>query len=198
MGLEFTYLPGQTPLSEEEKEGLLISTISAHAELNEYEQLNNIHAVEWTKKRRFKLNYILTENFIRRLHKQMFGEVWRWASTFRKSNKNLGVDWPQISVELHNLLDDCKYWVEHKTYPADELAIRYKHRLVSIHPFPNGNGRHSRLMANILISHVLGKPNFSWGSSSLVNASKSRSEYISALKEADMGDIKPLLIFARS
>jgi len=198
MGLDFQYLPGQTPLSEEEKEGLLIKTISTRGELDEFEQLNIEQALEWSLKRKFKLEEILTETFIKDVHKRMLAVVWKWAGSFRKSNKNLGVNWPQISVDLHNLLDDCKYWIEHKTYPADELAVRFKHRLVSIHPFPNGNGRHSRLTADILISQGLINPIFSWGGSSLVKADKVRSNYISALKEADKGDIKPLLIFARS
>ncbi|MBL1121399.1 MAG: mobile mystery protein B [Ignavibacteriae bacterium] len=198
MGLELSYIPGQTPLSEEEKEGLLIKTISNRSELDEFEQLNIERAVEWSLKRKFKLEDIISEIFIKDLHKRMLGDVWKWAGTFRLTNKNLGIEWPQISVNLRNLINDCKYWIENKTYSEDELAIRFKHRLVSIHPFPNGNGRHSRLMADILISDGLNKTIFTWCNSPLVNADDTRNTYISALKEADKGNINPLLLFARS
>ena len=198
MGLEIKCIPGQTPLTEEEKEGLLIDTISTREELDEQEQNNVQLAIEWTKKRKFKLETILTVDFIKVLHMQMFDEVWVWAGNFRKSNKNIGVDWLHISVDLRNLIDDCKYWIENKTYPEDEIAVRFKHRLVSIHPFPNGNGRHSRLLADILISHGLNKTIFTWGNSSLVKPGKTRNTYISSLKEADQGDIIPLLKFART
>lgn len=198
MGLEFKYIPGQTPLTEEEKEGLLIDTLSTREELDEQEQNNVQIAIEWTKKRKFKLETILTVDFIKVLHMQMFDDVWVWAGNFRKSNKNIGVDWSQIRVDLRNLIDDCKYWIEYKIHNEDEIAVRFKHRLVSIHPFPNGNGRHSRLMADILISNGLNKNIFTWGNSTLVNSDKTRNTYISALVEADKGNINPLILFARS
>lgn len=198
MGLELSYIPGQTPLSEEEKEGLLIKTISNRSELDEFEQLNIERAVEWSLKRKFKLEEILSETFIKDLHKRMLGDVWKWAGTFRLTNKNIGVDWHQISIDLRNLLDDCKYWINKTTYPEDEIAVCFKHRLVSIHPFPNGNGRHSRLMADILISDGLNKNIFTWGNSPLVISDETRDNYISALVEADNGNIQPLLTFARS
>jgi len=198
MGLELSYIPGQTPLSEEEKEGLLVKTISNRSELDEFEQLNIERAVEWTLKRKFKLDKILSETFIKDVHKRMLGDVWSWAGTFRKSDKNLGVDWSQISIRLRNLLDDCQFWIDNNTYNKDEIAIRFKHRLVSIHPFPNGNGRHSRLMADILISDGLNKDIFSWGNSSLVKSDETRTLYISALVEADKRNINPLHSFARS
>lgn len=196
MGLELSYLPGQTPLSEDEKDGLLIDTIMTRSELDEHEQNNIQLAIEWSKKRKFKIEVILSENFVKELHNIMLGDVWKWAGTFRLTNKNLGVDWTEISVNLRNLIDDCKYWINNKTYPENEIAIRFKHRLVSIHPFPNGNGRHSRIMADILISHGLNKPIFSWSNSPLLKADKNRERYISALKEADRGNIQPLLSFA--
>ena len=198
MGLVLSYIPGQTPLSEEEKEGLLIKTISNRSELDEFEQQNIEQAVEWSLKREFKLEDILSETFIKDLHKRMLGDVWKWAGSFRLSEKNLGIDWMQIPIAVRNLFDDCKFWIENKTYPEDEIAVRFKYRLVSIHPFPNGNGRHSRLMADILISDGLSKPIFTWGNSPLVKSDVTRNTYISALVEADNGNIKPLLKFSRS
>ena len=198
MGLDLNYIHGQTPLDEEEKEGLLIKTISTREELDEFEQLNIQNAIEWVNKKTFDLDKILSEDFIKRLHIQMFGSVWKWAGTFRKSDKNIGVLWTEIPVSLRTLLEDCKFWIANKTYPEDEISVRFKHRLVSIHPFPNGNGRHSRLIADVLISDGLGKTVFSWGNINIVKPGQARSEYISALKAADNHNINPLLIFARS
>lgn len=139
---------GRTPLEEDEKEGLLIPTITTRGELDEFEQVGIQRAVEWSLRRRFDLGRLLTDEFVRELHRQMFGEVWAWAGQFRRSNKNLGVDVNEIRTHLRTLLEDARYWVEHRTYPEDDIAVRISHRIVSIHPFPNGNGRHSRLYPN--------------------------------------------------
>ncbi|MCK7532446.1 MAG: mobile mystery protein B [Marinilabiliales bacterium] len=144
MGLKLEYIEGQTPLDEDEKEGLMIKTISTRGELDEFEQKNIEQAVEWTMKNKFTREQILTEEFLLPVHKKMFAEVWRWAGTKRKSNKNIGVDKYQISIELKTLLEDCNYWIDNKTFKPDEIAIKFSHRLVKIHVFPNGNGRHSR------------------------------------------------------
>ncbi|QNJ97035.1 mobile mystery protein B [Constantimarinum furrinae] len=198
MGLDLEYQDGQTTLEEEEKEGLKIPTVTSHKELNEHEQLNIQNALEWVVTKKFKVNQVLSENFIKLLHKRMYGDVWKWAGKFRQSEKNIGVKWIQIGIALRTLLDDTKLWIEEGTFPPDEIAIRFKHRLVSIHCFPNGNGRHSRLMADILIERILGQPRFSWGNSNLVEASETRSNYIQALKEADVNNFEPLIAFARS
>jgi Fic-DOC domain mobile mystery protein B len=197
MELELQYFEGQTPLEEDEIESLLIKTISTRGELDEFEQQNIEDAVEWTLTRQFKTEKILQESFILDVHKRMFGNVWKWAGNYRTSNKNLGVDKYQIPFELRNLLDDCKYWIEHNTYEPDELAIRFKHRLVSIHPFANGNGRHSRLCADILINHGLNKPIFTWGRYNLVKKGEARMEYLQALHKADQGNYLPLIEFSR-
>jgi len=197
MGLDFKYIYGQTPLSEEEKEELLIKSVTTRGELDELEQLNIEKAVEWTLENKFSKEKILSEEFIKLLHKKMLGEVWEWAGKFRKSEKNIGVDWIRIEVELRMLLDDTKYWIENKTYSPDEIAIRFKHRLVNIHCFPNGNGRHSRLMADIIIESVFGMEAFTWNNSSLVKPDKLRIEYIDSIRQADNGSIEPLLEFAR-
>jgi len=198
MGLEFNYTEGQSPLDEEEKEGLKIKSISTREELDEFEQQNIEKAIEWTLKRSFSIEEILTEQFIKDLHKRMFDHVWIWAGQFRKSNKNIGVDKFTIGIELRQLFDDCKFWIDHKTFSDDEISIRFKHRLVKIHPFPNGNGRHSRLIADIVIEKVFRKPIFSWGNKDLNKQSDTRKTYINAIREADNGIYLPLLKFARS
>jgi Fic-DOC domain mobile mystery protein B len=127
----------------------------------------------------------------------MFGEVWRWAGSYRTSARNIGVDAWRIPEEVALLLDDARYWVEHETYPIDEIGIRFHHRLVTIHPFPNGNGRHARLAADVLLES-LGAPPFTWGIDRDEDSAQLRNEYIAAILAADDGDIEPLLAFARS
>lgn len=198
MGLSFRYEDGQTPLEEDEKEGLKIKSITTQKELDEFEQLNIENAVEWTMRVNLKPEKILTEKFIKNLHKKMYGDVWKWAGEFRKTNKNIGISWAQISIELKSLIDDTKYWIENKTYSYEEIAIRFKHRIVTIHCFPNGNGRHSRMMADIIIESIFGKEIFSWHKSNMVKGDEIRKNYIVALRESDNGNIKPLIEFARN
>jgi Fic-DOC domain mobile mystery protein B len=198
MGLDLKYADGQTPLDEEEKEGLKIKSITTQKELNEFEQLNIEKAVEWTIRANLKPEKILTEKFIKDLHKKMYGDVWKWAGEFRMTDKNIGIKWTQIGIELKNLIDDTKYWLENKTYPPKETAIRFKHGIVAIHCFPNGNGRHSRMMADIIIESIFGKEIFSWHKSNMLRADETRKEYIVALREADNGNIKPLIKFAEN
>jgi len=197
MGLELEYDDGQTPLSEEEKDGLLIKTITTHGELDEYEQLNIEKAVAWIMLQKFKPEKILSEQFIKNLHKRMLGDIWSWAGKFRKSEKNIGVRWVTISTELNKLLNDTKYWIKHQTFTPDELAIRFKHRLVNIHCFANGNGRHSRIMADINIQSIFKGEIFSWHQSNMIKADEVRTKYISAIRAADKGDIAPLIEFSR-
>ncbi|MBC7653548.1 MAG: mobile mystery protein B [Oligoflexus sp.] len=198
MGLAIDHKDSQTLLEEEEKEGLKIKSITTQGELDEFEQLNIEKAVEWTIHANLTQEKILTEKFIKDLHKRMYGDVWKWAGKFRKTDKNIGIKWTQISLELKNLIDDTKYWMENRTYSPQEIAIRFKHKIVSIHCFPNGNGRHSRLMADIIIESIFGKEIFSWQQSNMVKPDEKRKEYISALKKADNGNIKPLITFAEN
>jgi Fic-DOC domain mobile mystery protein B len=198
MGLDLEYIDGQTPLDEEEKEGLLIQTITTRGELDEFEQQNIEEAVFWYLSKSFKPNTLFTEQFICNLHKRMYGNVWEWAGTFRKTNKNIGVDKHQIPMQLKYLLDDAKYWLTNNTYSPDEFAIRFKHRLVSIHCFANGNGRHSRLVADIIIEKLFKMSHYSWGAANLVKQGDSRKVYITVVRAADAGDIQPLISFARS
>ena len=183
-----------TPLTEEELADLIPSYITVRPELNEAEQANIIEAEEWAFSRK---RDVLDERFLKNLHKRMFGRVWKWAGTFRHSEKTIGIDAYQIPTELRKLLDDCRYWIKHETYEPDEIAARFHHRLVLIHPFPNGNGRHTRLAADLLLV-ALGQSRFTWGRVNLVAASETRQSYIAALFAADRHDIGPLLKFVRS
>jgi Fic-DOC domain mobile mystery protein B len=198
MGPVIEYMEGQTPLDEEEKDGLLISTITTREELDEFEQHNIEQAIEWTLSRKFKADKIFTEEFVRELHRKMFGDIWEWAGTFRRTDKNMGCPWMQIGVLLKQLNDDAAFWVANKTYKEEEIAIRYKHRIVSIHCFSNGNGRHSRLMADVIISHIFRKKVFSWGIKNLVKNGDVRTDYLKAVRQADKGVMKPLIAFART
>lgn len=198
MGLSLEYFNGQTPIEEEEKEELKIKTISTRGELDEFEQANIEKAVEWSIKRSFTYDKILTTEFIKEVHRRMFYEVWGWAGKFRLTNKNIGVDKYMIGQELKMLLDDSMLWIQNNVYDKDEIAIRFKHRLVKIHLFPNGNGRHSRLAADILISHGLNSKVFTWGRGNLSDPGETRIRYLNALYEADKGSIKSLVEFARS
>lgn len=183
-----------TPLTPEETRELIPTHIAYRRELNEAEQENIARAQDWALGRR---RDPLTEKFVKDLHLHMFGDVWRWAGKFRASERNIGIAFYEIRVALRDLLDDTKAWIQYKSYPPDEIAVRLHHRLVQIHPFPNGNGRHSRLMADLL-AMSLGGERFSWGSASLQEAGAIRERYIAALQAADNHDIGPLLAFART
>ncbi len=199
MGLELEYKEGQTPLSEEEMEGLLIKTITTHGELDEFEQINIQKAVEWTLTKKFKPKQVLSEEFVRDLHKRMLKDVWKWAGDFRLTEKNIGIKFYQVPTALKQLNDDCLFWIENKSYNEDEIAILYKYKLVSIHCFSDGNGRHSRLMADIIISNIFNKDYYSWGgNANLVKSGEQRSNYLKAIKAADKGEINSLIEFAKS
>jgi Fic-DOC domain mobile mystery protein B len=197
MGLILTYEEGQTPLDPEQINGLKIKTISTQQQLNEFEQTNINEALKWLNTKR-KINEVLSEQFLIQVHKRMLGMVWKWAGNFRVTETNIGIEWTKIPIELRLLIDDTKYWVEHQTYDPEQIAIRFKHRLVSIHCFPNGNGRHSRIMADLIAEHVFELEKFSWGQSSLLASSEQRKLYLKALQKADKGDYDALLEFARS
>lgn len=194
MPFDFDYPPGATPLDADELASLIPGHITTQGELNEWEQANIVQGDQWARKQRKE---ILNEAFLRQLHKQMFGETWKWAGEFRKTDKNIGIDWLRIVIELKKLLDDVQYQIERASYPPDEIAVRFHHRLVAIHPFPNGNGRHARLLADLLVER-LGQPRFTWGRRSLADTSETRQQYIAALQAADRRDIAPLVTFARS
>lgn len=186
-----------TPLDPALRGDLLQTWITSRADLNEAEEENIVKGAAWGRRRRVKAADILTEDFVKTLHKQMFGDVWKWAGSYRRNELNIGIAPHLIAAEMPAMLDDARYWVEHKTYPPDEIAARLHHRLTQIHAFPNGNGRHARMMADLLIERLDGEA-FSWGGGSLADAGTLRRRYTGALKAADGHDIKPLLGFIRS
>ena len=180
-----------TPLTEEEKQQLKAKWVTTRSELNELETKGIADAEIWLLKNK---KDILSETFIKALHKKMFGDIWKWAGTFRTTERNIGVAPYEIQPKLRILLDDIKFWIANRTYSEKEIAIRFHHRLVQIHPFPNGNGRTSRIMAD-LIMRTFGLDDLDWGSGNLTEISELRTKYIAALQEADKGNYKLLINF---
>ncbi len=188
------YPEGATPLDPDEVEGLRFSHVSTHGELDQLEQANIVDGMAWLKRQ--KSPDVLSEGFACDLHKQLFGKVWKWAGSFRKTEKNIGVDPIQIAIQLRQLLDDARFWIENDTYPPKELAARFHHKLVYIHPFSNGNGRHGRIMADALLTKLMGEPEIDWaGGYKLENMNERRDQYIAALRAADGHDYTGLLDF---
>jgi Fic-DOC domain mobile mystery protein B len=188
---------GNTPLSPEEQDEL-IPDLTTKEELNEWERQNILEAYGWAlDPRNLHRQDPFSEAYVRELHLRMFDQTWKWAGRYRTTEKNLGIPHFQIRESLAALLGDVRYWAAERTYEPDEIAIRFHHRLVSIHPFPNGNGRHARLSADVLAQR-LGRPIFTWGGADITQAGDFRRVYINALRAADKNDILPLLAFARS
>jgi Fic-DOC domain mobile mystery protein B len=189
------YPEGATPLDPDEMEGLKFKHVTKRGELDELEQANIESGLLWLARHRRK--DVLTDGFVVTLHKRLFGDVWSWAGTFRKTGKNIGIDPLHIGVELRKLMGDARYWAEHGTYNPVEAAVRLHHRMVSIHPFPNGNGRHARIMADTMLTRVYGAEPIDWaGGHDLQRMNERRTAYITALRAADKGDLVPLLAFA--
>lgn len=183
-----------TPLTADEKDGLKLKWITLRSELNEVEARNIGQAQMWLINSKNK--DIFSASFLCMLHKKMFGEVWKWAGIFRTTERNIGVAPYQIPIKLMQLFEDVKYWIENKTYSNHEIAVHFHHKLVQIHPFPNGNGRISRLMADIIFQKLEGKTLY-WGNTNLVNVSEVRKKYINALRKADAGDYSDLIEFTK-
>ncbi len=185
-----------TPLDYDELKGLIPTHITTRGELDFLELENINQAMTWSE--RLKTRDILNTDFICLLHKKMFSNVWKWAGKFRKSQKNIGISHIHIAVELQTLCDDANAWLEFDTYGPDEFAARFHHRLVFIHPFSNGNGRHARLMADLILEKIFTAEPFTWGKESLTSHTQIRKNYIEALKQADDHDYSLLLEFVRS
>jgi Fic-DOC domain mobile mystery protein B len=193
----FTTGDGNTHLSPDEQ-AELIPNLATKRELNEFERANILVAYDWAlAPRRIRRQDPLTESYLRDLHRRMFDQTWRWAGIYRATEKNIGIAHFQIRDALGALLADARYWLAHQTFPSDEIAVRFHHRLVSIHPFANGNGRHARLMADVL-ARTQEKPVFTWGGTDIVPQGDFRRRYIDALQAADNDNVEPLLEFARS
>jgi len=187
---------GNTPLSPEELASL-IPNLATKEELNEWERENILLAREWARADRTSPVDLVSDPYIRKLHAKMFDQTWKWAGQYRTTEKNFGIPFHEIRESLATLIGDVRYWVEQATFTPDEIAVRLHYRLVVIHPFPNGNGRHARLIADLLVMKF-GRPAFTWGATDLVLPGEARTGYLQALRTADGGDIQPLLRFARS
>lgn len=183
-----------TPLAPEERDGLIPSHVTLRSELNELEQENIVLADTWVFQRK---RAVLDEPFGRGLHRRMFNQVWRWAGRYRKTNKNIGVDHWLIEPRLREALDNTRYQIERESFAPDEIAARFHHALVFVHPFSNGNGRWGRLMADVL-AVTLSRPRFSWGRSTLRDADTTRRAYVAALRAADDHRFEDIIAFARS
>jgi len=193
----FDTRPGQTPLDPDERVGLIPGHIQLVSELNEFEAVNIAQAQQkhlFGQRRKWDLH---DTELLKTIHKEMFDFTWNWAGAYRQSNKNIGMDWWRIPEEVKKAGEDFKYWKEHKTYPPLEIAIRFHHRLVCIHPFPNGNGRHARLVADIFIREIGEKP-LTWGTKDLMKKGNFREVYIQAMRKADAGEFSELMRFAVS
>jgi Fic-DOC domain mobile mystery protein B len=194
--IDFEYPPGATPIDPDEAKGLFLTHVTTRAQLDRWEQDNIIEAAAWLD--RTRPTDILNERFVKELHRRMFGNVWRWAGRFRRSDKNIGGPWHQVPSRLRDLCDDARHWMELRDESPDQMAARFHHRLVSIHLFPNGNGRHARQMADLLLENVLHRPRFTWGGGDLSRVGDARQRYIAALHAADEHDYGPLLAFVRT
>lgn len=195
MALSLDYPPGATPLDPDEAQGLVPKHILNHGQLNEWEFQNVLKGERWAFGRKQKL--MLEIQFIRQLHKRMFGDTWRWAGTFRVTEKNIGVDPICIQPTLQDLCKDVETQLLHRSYRLDEIAARFSHRMVFIHPFANGNGRFSRTIADLLLVQN-GAERFTWGAADLGAESDARKAYLQALRAADAKDYGPLLAFVRA
>lgn len=185
---------GATPLDPDEFAGLKFKHVSTRGELDQLEQAGITEGLKWMAKQ--KKPDVLSEAFVCELHRKLFGSVWKWAGTFRRIEKNIGVDPIQVSIQLRQLLDDTKYWIEHETFDPKELAARFHHKLVYIHLFPNGNGRHARIMADAILTKLLNQSAIDWsGNYRLEAMNERRNEYIAALRAADGHDFSLLLLF---
>lgn len=190
----FTGPEGSTPLPAGDQKALRQTWIATRGELNEAEQANILGGRAWALRVRANLT---TEAYLMRLHLRMFGDVWSWAGKLRTRETNIGAMPYEIAVKLREFLDDVDYWLAHETYAPDEIAARFHHGLVLIHPFTNGNGRHTRLAADLMCRR-LGQDFFTWGGQSLDTDSDTRQAYLAALRAADQHDFAPLLAFVRS
>lgn len=194
-----SYPEGATPLDPDEMDGLIPKHISTLAQLNEWEQRNILAAENEYSQKNLLIENILTTEFIKKIHQKMFNKTWKWAGQFRKTEKNIGVDPFYISVSLKSLLDDVKFQIENETYLSmDEVIARFHHRLVSIHPFPNGNGRHARFVSDLLLIS-LNQPRFTWGDllKNEISDKEIRKKYIYAVQAADKQNYKFLIEFVR-
>lgn len=195
--MEINELVGTTTIDLDERLALIPKHIETQEELNEWEQANILTAKLWLSKHKLALTDFATIEFCKLLHKKMFNKTWKWAGQFRKTNKNIGIDWFRISISLKDLFADVLSQIQHDSYPIVAIAARFHHRLVYVHPFSNGNGRHARLATDCLML-ILKQNLFNWGARELTTPNEIRKIYIKALQKADLGDYQELIRFIKS
>lgn len=191
---------GNTPLGEEDADGLIPGHLTTRADLNQWEAVNIAQAV--TKYSTGRRRDVLAPQFLHELHRSMFGRTWSWAGSFRRSDNNVSpYHWTTVATRLHDLVENTRAQFEtseKSEAELDEIAVRFHHELVRIHPWPNGNGRHARLATDLLLRQW-GRPAFTWGGgASLADGGAIRAAYIAALRKADNGDLTVLRAFART
>jgi len=197
MALSDSKNPGATALDPDEIADLIPKHIATQDELNEWEQSNIVQGQEWAlRARSSKFPNLLTDYYVRQLHKKMFDQTWRWAGEYRKTGKNIGIEWVQIPVQTRNACEDAQLWVRKSIYEPVELCVRVHHRLVQIHLFPNGNGRHARLVADLILLKHYKLNRLPWGGRDLGLPGGNRDRYLAALRLADQGDFASLVKFA--
>jgi Fic-DOC domain mobile mystery protein B len=193
-------IPGNTPLHPDDA-GQLIPNLATRKELDEWERTNILVAQRWAfNSRVLQSRDLLDELYLRELHRRMFDGTWKWAGKYRSRDVNFGCPFAEIYQRIPVLLGNVRFWIQKNTFDMDEIAVRFHYQLVTeIHPFPNGNGRHARLLANVLsVKH--GRPRFTWGRANLTAIAPSRGAYFAALHALDANpkNVAPLLQFARS
>ncbi|NOR30802.1 MAG: mobile mystery protein B [Sulfitobacter sp.] len=192
--MTFVELDSAAPLDPDERQGLKFAHVTTRGQLDELEQANIEQALDWLSRRRG--GDIFDDGFVRTLHKRLFGDVWSWAGEYRQTERNIGIDPRQISMQLRMLLDNARYWAENNVYPPREAAARFHHRMVQVHPFPNGNGRHARIATDLMLEDHYDHPPIKWASGYDQQAdSERRKSYIAALRAADAGEFELLLEF---
>lgn len=190
---------GATPLSPDDILGLKHKHVETRSQLNELEAANILQCQLWASKlKNPTLEAIFDRDFITLLHRALFGEVWDWAGDFRLRELNIGVEPLNIPVDLHNFLEDAKCWIEFSHYTPLELSARIQHRLVQIHPFVNGNGRHSRIFTDIVRIFLLKEKPMKWAKANLEDMTTERAAYISGLRKADGGDFTEFVEYLRN
>jgi Fic-DOC domain mobile mystery protein B len=186
---------GETPIDD--ISGLKPKGLTTRAQLNAVEARNMRKAVvRYLVIKPSRRQAPFTLEWCYKLHRQMFGEVWRWAGQKRTTELNIGVPFHRIDVDLKNLMADLAFWREKGEMDPIEQVARLHHRAVFIHPFLNGNGRWSRLLANIFQKQSTDKLTI-WPEETVGNASVIREEYLAAVRSGDKGDYNPLIALHR-
>lgn len=189
---------GATPLSPDDLLGLKLPHVQTRAQLNEIEAANILQGQNWVSSLKvLTLDDIFSRDFVIALHKNLFGDIWQWAGTFRLRELNIGVEPKNIPIDLHNFLEDAKCWLEFKHFSDLELSARIQHKLVQIHPFVNGNGRHARIFTDIVRVFLLNKKPLRWAKAKLEDMTTERAAYIAGLRKADGGDFSEMVDYLK-